>query len=224
VNVVGVDGCRSGWVAVHLSEGRFAQALFCEDFAGIVERAESAAVIAVDIPIGLPTAGKREADAAARAFLGRGASSVFSTPPRQVLEAETYQAARAVARRLGGPGVSSQSYALRAKILEVEPIAAADRRIHEVHPEVSFRAMAGQAMSASKKTWNGLQQRRRLLERAGIRLPDEVGEAGRRAGPDDLLDAAAAAWSAIRIGSGQGRSLPDPPETGLEDRPMAIWY
>jgi predicted RNase H-like nuclease len=79
-------------------------------------------------------------------------------------------------------------------------------------------------MSASKKTWNGLQQRRRLLERAGIRLPDEVGEAGRRAGPDDLLDAAAAAWSAIRIGSGQGRSLPDPPETGLEDRPMAIWY
>lgn len=224
MNVVGVDGCRSGWVAVQLSGGRFARALFCSDFAGIIERAESAAVIAVDIPIGLPTVGERRADTAARALLGRGASSVFLTPPRQVLEAETYREARAVAQRLGGPGVSSQAYALRAKILNVEPIASTDRRLYEVHPELSFRAMAGRAIPASKKTWNGLQQRRRLLEGAGIRLPDEAGEAGRRASPDDLLDAAAAAWSAIRIGSGQGRSLPDPPERGGDDRPMAIWF
>jgi predicted RNase H-like nuclease len=40
---------------------------------------------------------------------------------------------------------------------------------------------------------------------------------------DDVLDAAAAAWSANRIAKGEAVSLPDPPESkdGLQ---VAIWY
>ena len=49
--------------------------------------------------------------------------------------------------------------------------------------------------------------RRTLLARHGIQLPDHLGDAG-EAGPDDVLDAAAAAWSAQRIATGHASRLP----------------
>ncbi|NUP38908.1 MAG: DUF429 domain-containing protein, partial [Streptomyces sp.] len=52
---------------------------------------------------------------------------------------------------------------------------------------------------------------------------DELGPAG-RVPPDDVLDAAAAAWSAHRIALGTAASLPDPPETTRDGLPVAIWY
>jgi predicted RNase H-like nuclease len=42
-------------------------------------------------------------------------------------------------------------------------------------------------------------------------------------GVDDVLDAAAAAWSACRILNGQAKSLPDPPEV-VDGYPVAVWY
>jgi predicted RNase H-like nuclease len=40
--------------------------------------------------------------------------------------------------------------------------------------------------------------------------------------PDDILDAAAVAWSADRIARGQASSLPDPPQVAAV--PIAIWF
>lgn len=75
-----------------------------------------------------------------------------------------------------------------------------------------------------KRTWNGLAQRRACLERAGIKLPDQLKRGG-LAGADDVLDAAAAAWSAWRIGTGAAaRTLPDPPQEGRDIGHVAIWY
>lgn len=221
--VVGADGCRGGWVAVELRDGGFHAARFFERFEALLEASATTAVIGVDIPIGLLERGVRGADREARRALGPAASSLFATPPRAALEAASYAAAREVARGLGGPGISAQAYGLRAKILEVDPLAAADARIHEVHPELSFRALAGEALGAGKKSWNGLFERRRLLAAAGIALPEALGEAGRRAGADDVVDAGAAAWSAWRIARGEARCLPDPPETVPRARPIAIW-
>ncbi|MGH9461043.1 MAG: DUF429 domain-containing protein [Vicinamibacteria bacterium] len=42
-------------------------------------------------------------------------------------------------------------------------------------------------------------------------------------GPDDVLDAAAASWSAARIARGEAASLPAPPERDANGYPMAIW-
>ena len=64
------------------------------------------------------------------------ASSVFPTPPRAALVAATYVDARRVL-----PSLSAQSFALGKKILEVE--GALEERVFEVHPEVSFAALAG---------------------------------------------------------------------------------
>jgi hypothetical protein len=41
------------------------------------------------------------------------------------------------------------------------------------------------AIPQSKKSWDGLMRRRLLLEQAGIRLPEELGERAGRVGPDD---------------------------------------
>jgi predicted RNase H-like nuclease len=178
----------------------------------------------VDIPIGLLARGRRRADHEAKIWLGGGrANSVFFVPTRPVLEAASYDEARTVAVTRKESKPSQQAYGLRRAIFEAEAVAAGDARLREVHPEVTFRAMAGQPLAAGKKTWNGLGERLDLLERAGIRLTRAVTDLG-SAGIDDVVDAAAAAWTAQRIASGAAASLPNPPETGPRGERIAIWY
>jgi predicted RNase H-like nuclease len=212
--VAGVDACRGGWVAIVLGAGQFADSLFAATFAQLLGRLEDARAVGVDIPIGLPSEGVREADVAARAFVGPRRSSVFPTPPRAALVAATYAEARGVL-----PSLSAQSFALGKKILEGE--ACLEERVFEVHPEVSFAALAGRHLRHSKRSWNGQMERRRLLASAGIELPDEL-TAG-QAAADDVLDAAIAAWSAARKARGEAATLPDDPPV-QDGRPVAIWY
>nr|BFE75376.1 hypothetical protein GCM10020092_086770 [Actinoplanes digitatis] len=61
-----------------------------------------------------------------------------------------------------------------------------------------------------------------MLARHGIVLPDHLGPAG-QAPPDDVLDAAAVAWSAHRMATGAALSHPSPPEENNGTR-IAIWY
>ena len=215
--VVGVDGWSGGWVTVTL-EGDRASVGDLPTFADVLVAAAGADVIGVDIPIGLPSTPGRPADQAARSALSPFASRVFPTFPLEVIGAPTY--AEAVARCGDGPKISRQSYGLRAKILEVDAHRT-DRRIVEVHPELSFAAMAGTPL-VSKRTWNGAMRRRALLAAQGIELPDDLAAAG-RVPVDDVLDAAAAAWTAGRLATGIALCLPpDPP---MQDgRPVAIWF
>ena len=120
-----------------------------------------------------------------------------------------------------GLGVSAQAHALGPRILHVTGLARRDERIREIHPEVSFRAMNGGApLRYRKKTAGGALERVEILRRHGITL-DDPGEAA-DVPVDDLLDAAAGAWSAHRIATGTARSLPEPPEL-IEGYPVAIW-
>jgi predicted RNase H-like nuclease len=114
-------------------------------------------------------------------------------------------------------GAVIQAFGLRSAILEVDAVAATDDRVHEIHPEVTLRVMAGGVLTASKRSWNGMHDRRRLLADGGIELPDDLGPAG-LAGFDDVLDAAACAWSAHRIATGAAKRLP----AGV-GRLSAIW-
>jgi predicted RNase H-like nuclease len=123
---------------------------------------------------------------------------------------------------MGVPMLSRQAWALVPKIVEAATIAKSDARVFEVHPEVSFRELAGECLAWSKKSWNGLLLRRRLLAEAGVALPDGISEVA-GAVADDVVDAAVAAWSARRIATGTARSFPDPPEKS-DGRRVAIWY
>ncbi|MGZ8783652.1 MAG: DUF429 domain-containing protein, partial [Gaiellaceae bacterium] len=164
-----------------------------------------ARVIAVDIPIDPRGLGVRATDAGARAFVGGSrASSVFPTPPREALEARTFAEANEIARAITGKGISQQAFALGKKILEVHALAEVDERVIEMHPEVSFRELAGAPLAESKHTGGGLARRRELLAEAGIVLPGAVPGVPEA----DLLDAAAGAWTAARYAGGRAQALP----------------
>jgi predicted RNase H-like nuclease len=89
-----------------------------------------------------------------------------------------------------------------------------DERVIEVHPEVSFRELAGQPLRSTHGP-DGLVQRRTLLEREGIELPRAVP----RIAEPDLLDATITAWSARRYALGEAAPLP----VGYRRRIGAIW-
>ncbi|TJZ54108.1 DUF429 domain-containing protein [Streptomyces piniterrae] len=228
VTVLGVDACPAGWLAVRLHDGRFAEARVVATLRSLLAGAAagSVAVVAVDMPLGLLDAGWRRADTEAAALLGPLRSSVFRVPPRAVWQEEEYDGARIRCRELTGAGLSRQTWGLASKLREANACLAepGGDRLYEVHPEVSFRALAGgTALLSRKKSWAGQMARRSLLAAAGIVLPDDLGDAGRTP-PDDVLDAAAAAWTAHRIARGRAHSLPDPPEHDAGGRPVAIWY
>jgi predicted RNase H-like nuclease len=212
--VAGIDVYRQGWVAIVIDGGRFSRSLVSHTFAQALAQLGEVGPIGVDIPIGLPEAGARSADLAARAFVGPRRSSVFPTPTRAAIACATYAEARQVL-----PSLSAQSFALGKKILEVEEHL--DERVFEVHPEVSFVALAGRHLRYSKRRWNGQMERRRLLASARVELPDKLD--GGEAGADDVLDAAIAAWTAARKLRGEAQTLPADPAV-VDHRAVAIWY
>ena len=56
-----------------------------------------------------------------------------------------------------------------------------------------------------------------------MRLPNELALAAEMAAVDDVLDAAAAAWTARRYAHGQARSIPQDPQVFSDGIRCAIW-
>jgi predicted RNase H-like nuclease len=116
-------------------------------FAGVLAAPEAPAVIAVDIPIGLPERvgyGGRAAENAVRPLLGMRQSSVFSVPSRAALAAQDYGEACRIALATSQPPrkVSKQLYMIAPKIREVDACLRADAvaaaRVFEMHPELAY--------------------------------------------------------------------------------------
>lgn len=220
--VLGVDGCRGGWVGALLVH----DAVELVVAATIVEllRAcpQEPTVVGIDIPIGLPDAGPRRADTAARRELPtRRKSSVFPTPVRDAVSAATWQEANEANKRATGKGLSHQGFNLCRKIAEVDLWVREGPGVPvlEVHPEVAFTAMGADTVP-SKRTPEGRAERLAALRDAGLRLPEVRRTAAYDA--DDLLDACAVAWTARRHRAGESRRLPDPPEVFSDGIEAAI--
>jgi predicted RNase H-like nuclease len=224
--VLGVDACRAGWVAIAW-DGRDVQAYVHSDIGAIAAMAAAdgpVEVIGIDIPIGLADSSLRQADLLARKAAGPRWASVFVTPVRGALVIEDYQEASALSRQLTGSGISRQAFSLRDKILQVDTwLPSAPCPVLEVHPELSFAELAGAPLTDSKSTWSGAVQRSRLLAAAGIEVAGDLGLSGRQAGVDDVLDAAAVAWTVARFARGAARCVPDPPEQFSDGVACAIW-
>jgi predicted RNase H-like nuclease len=218
---LGIDAAgKLGWAGVLLDASGYLGAT-SGSLADVVAWAEPVDVIGIDIPIGHMPVGTRLADREARRFVRPRGSSVFAAPPTHVLSALSYAAANDLLTSEGRPKLTRQAWALVPKILEAATFAELDGRAYEVHPEVSFRELAGKPLEWSKKSWNGLVLRRHLLAGGGVHLPDAIPELGDTVS-DDVVDAAVVAWSARRIGAGTARPLPDPPEEHAGRR-IAIW-
>jgi predicted RNase H-like nuclease len=237
--VAGVDGCPGGWIAafVRPTGNDFVVAVY-PNFADVLVAPQAPAIVAIDIPIGLPERaghGGRAAENAIRRLLGQRQSSVFSVPSRNAIYAPDYGAACHAALATSEPPrkVSRQLFNIAPKIREVDTILRADpelaTHVFEVHPELAFWRLNGERPLAEAKKIKsqpyepGLILRRNLLAFAG--LPSDLTQAPppKGAAADDLIDALACAAIARRIHAGQAQRFPDPPPLDRHGLPMAIW-
>lgn len=237
--LAGVDGCRAGWLAIFVrASGDGARVRVIPRFADILAAAECPAVIAVDMPIGLPEwagTGGRAAENAVRPLLGARQSAVFSVPSRAAMAKTDYREACTAALATSEPPrkISKQLFMIAPKIREIDSCLRDDpstaARVFEVHPEVAFWRLNGErALTEPKKIKGkpygpGLDLRRGLLRAAG--LPPVVIDSAPPTGAsaDDLLDALACAAIARRIQAGAAKPFPDPPPVDRYGLRMAIW-
>lgn len=233
--LVGVDGCRAGWLAAFVRpEHGEMRIRVCATFNDIVNAPEAPAIIAIDMPIGLPERageGGRDAERAVRPLLGARQSSVFSVPSRRAIYASDYRAACAIAQATSDPPrkVSRQTFMLAPKICQIDDALRSDpalaARVYEVHPEVAFWRLNGERPLTepkrvkSRPSEPGLALRRELLRPHGL-ISQEI---PRGASANDVVDALACAWVARRILRAEAVSFPpDPPRDAYGLR-MAIW-
>ena len=233
--LVGVDGCPAGWVAV-IRDGQEFRQLVSASFREILETTDDDAIIAVDMPIGLPDrigAGGRGPERAIRPFLGARQSSVFSIPARPAIECDDYRETCRVALDTSDPArkVSRQGFNLFAKIREVDALISPDlqERVREVHPELAFCVLnGGSPMRTPKKVKgrvhpDGIDERRDLLVRSGIPADFLAAGPARGAASDDFIDACACCLIAGRIAKGEARSHPAHPGRDARGLHVAIW-
>jgi predicted RNase H-like nuclease len=237
--LAGVDGCAGGWIAAFVRpQGDEARLRVVPRFADVLAAPEAPAVVAIDVPVGLPErvgAGGRAAESAVRPLLGARQSSVFSVPSRAAVFAGEYGEACRIAQATSDPPrkVSKQLFNIAPKIREVDTALRATpewaARVFEVHPELAFWRLNGdRSLDEPKKVKSrphapGLALRRRLLTDAGLPASIVNGPPPRGAGPDDLLDALACAAVARRLFAGTARPFPDPPPRDKFGLAMAIW-
>lgn len=220
--VAGADGCKAGWaVVLREVKSRKMEVRFASRIEEVLRWKPSPKLLCVDIPIGLldrAVPGGRDCDKAARALLGqpRG-TSVFSPPARRALRARTPEAADPLNRTAGpdAPGLSLQARAIIPKIRAVDEFItrSLQRRVVEVHPEMSFYEMNGRRpVVEPKKSAAGRSRRIRLLEGAWRRkLSDFIESRPKGVGRDDVIDAMAACWTAERVMTGDALPLPAEP-------------
>ncbi len=238
--VAGIDGCRAGWIAVLMKrdDPHSYRVAVAPLLAHILDAPERPAIIAVDMPIGLPDRQEgsgRLPERLVRPLLGQRQSSVFAIPSRVAVHAESYGDACTIAASTSDPSrkVSKQGFNIFPKIREIDALLRSRPdlipKIHEVHPEVAFWSMNGErALAEPKKLKSrpygpGLALRRELLRGTG--LPGDLIDAPPPPGAaaDDMLDALAGLTVALDIARGGGRSFPDPPGRDAHGLPVAIW-
>lgn len=198
----GVDGAKGAWV-VALFDGATLTWNACSSVAEVVDRTRDCVRVGVDMPLSLPVSGYRISELEAKKFLGPARSSIFHTPVVDVLDAKTYEQACAISRGITGKAISKQTWHILPAVRAWQDVDFDSDTYVEVHPECSFRAMSPTTVYASKKTGRGVGQRLAALEL----WTDGPDLADLPTGPaiDDVLDAAAAAWSARRFHIGEHR-------------------
>ena len=156
---------------------------------------------------------------------------MFTVPARTTIEAReaSYEEACSINQQNSLPRrkISKQSFAILGKIRELDDLItpAMQKRLHEVHPEVSFSMMnGGVSLKSRKKDDEGRKQRISLLIKSGFpwMLMPELHYLRKHVALDDLVDACACAWSARRISEGAAITFPHHQEYDARGLEMSI--
>ncbi|MHA1522417.1 MAG: DUF429 domain-containing protein [Promethearchaeota archaeon] len=238
---IGIDGCKVGWISAKISTEDSENHLTFSVFSTIKlawPQIEDASRILIDIPIGL-TERKifpRECDHLARKALGWPRSaSIFPSPCRNALYANTYEQANELNRKYTKKGLSKQAWNISPKILEVDLFIRKNLRLNQLlwesHPEVCFWALNKQeVMKHSKKKPEGFEERLKILKTASEKIDLQVDFDSilhqfprSQVQKDDLLDALVLALTATeKLGS--FKSFPENPTFDERNIPQRIVY
>jgi len=230
---VGIDGCKIGWFYTVLDQKTDIVTGIAPDINWLWINFNNAALMLIDIPIGLTAKYFRTCDVDARQFLGPGqASRVFPPPCREAVYAESYAQACTINQRHTGKKISRQTWNITAKIREVDMFMRANPKargkIRESHPEICFRAFCGSPLKFSKKRSAGIKERLDILS---IHLPmarrlfeNTLMQTLRKdAARDDILDSMVTAVTA-RFAAKRTKTLPKNPERDAEGLEMEMVY
>lgn len=228
MRIAGIDGCKAGWIAVVAEEDRpeTAEPLFAPTVAGLFADADPAFAL-IDMPISFVDGpAPRETEAAIRARLKGKASSVFPVPARAALAASDYHEASVVNRSRLGKGLTKQSFAIIPKMRDLDEAITAigQTRLREGHPEVSFAAMnGGRAVLSRKRKPDGQAERIALLTAQGFDAAGLAAQAkANGCAVDDMLDATALLWSAMRFRRGHHNTYPAQPIRDARGLEMSV--
>ncbi len=217
--VLGVDGCRAGWAVVSINlYDNAVSGWIAPSFAEVLSL-EQAAMMIVDMPIGLSDHTPRACETMARKLLSPlRHASVFSSPKRPMLSFTQYEEANAWGKHHCGKGLSKQAWMISPKIREIDDAITADdqTRLGEGHPEIAFtRLNDGRPCAHPKRKPEGQAERRALLTRAGLPQAEDLhqslraGHGAKALGRDDIYDAAALALTARARLNGDALHLTD---------------
>jgi predicted RNase H-like nuclease len=232
---VGVARAAESWLAVAFGPEGFEECTVAADLGDLwVRYEERAELVLVGVPVGLIEHGEptRECDALAREVLGPRAEAVIEPPVREAARKRRFPAAQRVNERKAGAPVSRAAFELGDAIVEADDLLGevpeARAVVAESHPEVCFRAFAGDPLSHPPDVAAGYAERlRTLAEYDPEAAPTLQAAAEDTEGADvtvaDVLDALALAYTA-RPGPGSIRTLPPEPPTDDEGLPMRIAY
>lgn len=232
---VGVDWADGAWFAVAFDPAGFDHAAVFEEVGDLwVRYEERAERVLVDVPIGLVEEGEegRRCDALAREALGPMASTIVAPPVREATRKRRYPAAQRVNERKAGRGITERAFKMSDGITAVDEllqnVPEANAAFAESHPEVCYRAFAGEPLEHSSAYAAGYAERMRTLAQYDRDAPPAVQAAAaaterHEVAVADVLDAVALAYTAAP-GDGDLQTLPADPPTDAKGLPMAIAY
>lgn len=212
---IGVDGCRKGWIVALIDNQKNLSLEIITDLVHL--KRFSTATILIDMPIGFPEKQYRQCEIEARILLGNARrSSVFFTPHKKAVYANSHPEASSVNKQYIGKGVSIQTWNICQKIKLLNKFVDENKDLHirESHPELCFYVLNNcQAFLSKKSTQAGIADRERIIAAHSTDYLDVIAEtmvATKRKDVkmDDILDATV---MAIRASTCMLKQVPTDP-------------
>ncbi|MFO7927285.1 MAG: DUF429 domain-containing protein [Halobacteriota archaeon] len=231
---VGSVAREGGWLAVAYTTDGFDHAAVVDSVGELWTRyEESAARIAIDVPIGLEASdAPRPNERLAREVLGDRAGAVVSAPVREAARKHRYRTASRVHERKTDRELARRAFDIAPVVTAVDEFLNAidDARpiFLEAHPELCYLAFDGEPMDEQPAYAAGYAERMRTLAEFDRDAPPTVqsvaeSTAGRRIPIPAVVDAVALGLT-VRPGPGSLRSLPADPSTDERELPIAYCY
>lgn len=199
--MVGIDGCKYGWVAVMINADKQLQVSKHRTFDAVISTYPAAEYYLTDMVIGLADEHHlRTLEKLAREKLKpHRTSTVFTPPCRAAVYEKDYESAKQKNKVLTQKSISIQAWNIVPKIIEVDQFlqhhAEYKKIIIEAHPEVCFASLnQGSPMFFKKNIEDGEQERTLLFKKVFPEAYDFFKEhknyfLKKDVKPDDFLDA-----------------------------------